>query len=322
MSNATEITRGGLRILQLENESLRLNILPEIGAKILSLFDKKSARNILWENPRVRPQRFPIDGNFDNYWCGGWDDAFPTADACVHNGEPYPNLGELRSLDWTVDELKVEEERAVARLSVYGPISAIKATKTVTLAGKEVRSRFEIESLCPLPIDFLWGTHPAFAVQAGTRLIIPAKLGIVGQSSDHSLGSPGEQYDWPILRGKLGVTDMSIVQDVSSGLACGHYATNLQDGWFAIDSGGSGILFEFPIQTCPNLWLWLVYGGWRGYHHAIVEPWTGYPVNLEEAAKNGRANHLLPGTKFNVTVRCTTYAAPEDHIDALRRLRR
>ena len=32
------------------------------------------------------------------------------------------------------------------------------------------------------------------------------------------------------------------------------------------------------------MWLWMVYGGWRGYYHAICEPWTGYPSPLAEAA--------------------------------------
>ncbi len=322
MTSATEITHDGLRVLRLENEWFELSILPEVGAKILTLFDKKTARNVLWENPRIRPQRYPIDANFDNYWCGGWDDAFPTADACVYQNEPFPNVGELRSLNWTVEEYSANDFSASARLSAYGPISAIKATKTISLFGQEARLHFQIESQGPLPVDFLWGTHPAFAVEAGTRLIIPARVGIVGSSNDRSFGSPGERYNWPLLGSAQGVTDMGIVKDISAGVACGHYATDLTDGWYAVETRGSGILFEFPLETCPCLWLWLVYGGWRGYHHAIVEPWTGYPVNLEQAVKEGRASQLLRGEKFSVTVRCTTYTAPETHADALRRLRK
>jgi hypothetical protein len=322
MSNISEMSMDGLRVLHLENECFKLSILPEVGAKILSLFDKQRSRNVLWENPRIRPQRFPIDANFDNYWCGGWDDAFPTADACVHQGEPFPNLGELRSLNWHVEDLSSDALGGSARLSAYGPISAIKAIKTVSLVGQEIHLDFEIESRSPLPVDFLWGTHPALAVGAGTRLIIPARRGIVGQSSDPSLGSPGQHYDWPMIKSDKGTTDMSIVQDISAGIACGHYATELEDGWYAVETAGAGVLFEFPLETCPCLWLWLVYGGWRGYHHAILEPWTGYPVNLEQAVKEGRARQLGPAETFAVRIRCTTYTPPESHADALRRVRR
>jgi galactose mutarotase-like enzyme len=321
MVDVRDSVRDDLRVLTLENEWLSVSILPEVGAKITSLWDKQTGRNVLWENPRIRAQRFPIDSNFDNYWCGGWDDAFPTADSCVYQGEPYPNLGELRSLNWSVDDLFSDGSVATARLSAYGPITAIKASKNVSLAGRQVRMGFEIESLSPLPLDFLWGTHPSFAVEAGTRLIIPGSVGIVGQSNHPSLGSPGERYQWPLLKTDNVVTDMSIVQDITAGLACGHYVTELNDGWYAVEKNGSGVLVEFPLECCPCLWLWLVYGGWRGYHHAIVEPWTGYPVNLEQAAKEGRATRLLPGEIFAAAIRTTVYSAPETHLEALKRLR-
>jgi hypothetical protein len=177
---------------------------------------------------------------------------------------------------------------------------------------------FAVESLSPIPLDFLWGTHPAFAVEEGTRLMIPARTGIVAQSNHASLGTPGDRYSWPRINGR----DMSVVPDVSTGLHCGHYATDLEDGWFAVETKGRGTLFEFPLETCPHLWLWLVYGGWRGYHHAVIEPWTGYPVNLAQAFEQGRHGQLGPGKTFSATIRCTTYSAPETHHEALERIRR
>jgi galactose mutarotase-like enzyme len=317
MTQVRDTSVENLRVIQLENDWISVSILPQVGAKILTLIDRRNNRNLLWENPRIRPQIYPIDANFDNYWCGGWDDAYPTADACVHQGEPFPNLGELRSLSWSVEELKADKAKGTVRLSTYGPISAIKATKTISLAGREVQMSFAIESLSPIPLDFMWGTHPAFAVEAGTRLIIPARTGIVGQSNHPSLGTPGERYLWPLIQG----TDMSVVPDISAGINCGHYATDLEDGWFAVETKGSGILYEFPLEKCPHLWLWLVYGGWRGYHHAVVEPWTGYPVNLAQAFEQGRHSQLDPGKTFSVTVRCMTYSAPETCSDALHRIR-
>ncbi|MGC2399637.1 MAG: hypothetical protein WA510_07635, partial [Acidobacteriaceae bacterium] len=196
MIRAIETSLDSLRLLQLDNEWLSLSILPEVGAKILTLFDKKRERQLLWENPRILPQSYPVDANFDNYWCGGWDDAYPTADACVHKGELFPNLGELRSLRWTVEDLATNAETATAKLSAYGPISAIRATKTVILSGRAVEMRYTIKSLSPFPLDFLWGTHPAFCVEAGTRLILPARTGIVAQSNHSSLGKPGQEYSW------------------------------------------------------------------------------------------------------------------------------
>ena len=71
-------------------------VLPEVGAKIYDLIWKPTGRNILYHNPRIAPQVYPIESEFDNYWCGGWDDAFPTCDGCVFRNQRYPDLGELR----------------------------------------------------------------------------------------------------------------------------------------------------------------------------------------------------------------------------------
>lgn len=302
-----------LTVLKLENEWLSLSVLPQVGAKILTLYDKAGQRQILWENPRIRPQAYPIDANFDNYWCGGWDDAYPTADACVHAGEPFPNLGELRSLAW-----RVEEHSALkTTLTAYGPISPIHATKNIWLDGQVLHMSFTVKNVGPKLLDFMWGTHPAFAIEPGTRLLVPAGIGIVAQSNDPSLGDPGDEYNWP----HIGETDMSVVPDFSAGINCGHYATDLEDGWFAVETRGQGVLYEFPLEKCPCLWMWLVYGGWRGYYHAVIEPWTGYPVNLAQAFQDGRHSQLAPGESFDVTVRCAAYQTPQTHLDALKRVR-
>src|SRR5207249_9000371 len=104
-------------------------------------------------------------------------------------------------------------------------------------------------------------------------------------------------------------------------LFCGHYATDLEGGWYAAEDleTGEGILLEFPVDLCPHLWMWLVYGGWRGYHHVIVEPWTGYPVNLAQAALEGRSRSLGPGEKFQAEVRATIYVKPDTCQDLLKR---
>jgi len=315
----------GLRAIELENDWLRVSILPDVGAKIYDLIWKPTGRNILWHNPRIYPQSYAIEANFDNYWCGGWDEGFPTCDECDFNGEHYPNLGELRSLRWTVESVKQENDGAAAVLSTFGPISPVRVAKTVSLpAGSPVVGmRYDITHLGALPLDFIWGTHPAIEPAPGMVLHVPAKTGIVGQSSDPSLGTPGQRYSWPMLTTPNGVQDMSKVQGKDARIFCGHYAMDLQAGWYALEdsSTGQGFLLKFPVDKCPFLWMWLVYGGWRGYHHVIVEPWTSYPVHLADAVKQKTSRRLDPGQTFSVEVQATVYARPETWQEALQRLR-
>jgi galactose mutarotase-like enzyme len=314
----------GLRAIELENDWLRVSILPGVGAKIYDLVWKPTGRNFLWHNPRISPQPYAVESNFDNYWCGGWDEGFPTCDECDFGGEHYPNLGELRSLSWTVESVRQESDGVAATLSAFGPISPIRAEKTVTLSAlmPALRMRYDITHLGTLPLNFIWGTHPALEPTPGMVLRLPAKTGIVGQSSDPCLGTPGQCYSWPILMTANGQQDMSRVHGKEAKLFCGHYATDLEAGWYAVEDAatGQGFLLKFPADTCPYLWMWLVYGGWRGYHHVIVEPWTSYPVHLAEAVKQQTNRRLEPGETFSVEVQATIYTRPETWKEALQRV--
>ena len=315
----------GLRAIELENDWLRLSILPDVGAKIYDLVWKPTGRNFLWHNPRIAPQPYPIEANFDNYWCGGWDEGFPTCDECEFRGEHYPNLGELRSLHWTVDSVGRQGEDVAARLSVFGPISPVQAAKTVTLSASAplVRMRYEITQLGPSALDFIWGTHPALEPTASMILRLPAKTGIVGQASDPSFGVPGQRYTWPILETPHGRQDMTRVGGIEEKVYCGHYAADLEAGWYAVEDSatGEGFLLRFPVEKCPYLWMWLVYGGWRGYHHVILEPWTSYPVHLAEAVKKQTHCHLEPGETFSAEVMATIYVRPETWQEAFERMK-
>lgn len=292
--------------IHLENPFLKVSVLPDVGAKIYDLVDRRTGQQFLWHNPRIRPQPYPIEANFDNYWCGGWDDGFPTCETCTHNGEVYPNLGELRSMQW-----ETEADETSVTLTAYGPISPVFARKTVRLRGESVESEFSLTHQGHLPVDFIWGTHPAYAIEPGCRIHIPARTGIVGQANRPVLGEPGQKYDWPVLKTRERELDMSRVP-VPGEWSAGHYAAGLSAGWYAIEypERGSGLLFEFPLEVCPYLWLWLSYGGWRGYYLAVIEPWTSCPVTLSEAVAANTHRVLAPGETFQCAVRSTPWRSP------------
>ena len=306
-----------LPVIELESTELRATVLPDVGAKIFDLIWKPAGRNYLWHNPRIRPQPYPVDGVFDNYWCGGWDDGFPTCDPCEFRGERYPGLGELRSLRWNVERAEPTE----VELTAFGPISPVHARKIVKLSARSaiLRMRFEVTNIGVLPLDFIWGTHPAIR-PFGRNLIlrIPARTAIVAEGSPGPAGEPGRRYEWPMLDG----ADMSRVRGAEEGVYFGHVVTDLEAGWYAIEDTdtGDGLLMRFPVELCPYLWLWLAYGGYRGHHHVIVEPWTSYPVTLAGAAAAGTSRKLGRNETFCAEVAVSPYGKPESCRDALSRI--
>jgi len=66
--------------------------------------------------------------------------------------------------------------------------------------------------------------------------------------------------------------------------------------------------------------MWLVYGGWRGYHHIIVEPRSRYPNRLREPVQQNTHRTLRPSERFLVEVAVTVYRGEEGYQGALRRL--
>jgi hypothetical protein len=87
----------GLQVVRIENEHIRLDVFPEVGAKIYNFIHKDSNRNLLWHNSRIPPSRVAYGALFDDHWCGGWDELVPNdMPFPAPSGEMLPDHGELR----------------------------------------------------------------------------------------------------------------------------------------------------------------------------------------------------------------------------------
>jgi hypothetical protein len=68
-----------------------------------------------------------------------------------------------------------------------------------------------------------------------------------------------------------------------------------------------GIGLAFPREIFPVLWCWMVYGGWRGHYHVALEPWTGWPHQLDKAVAAGRHRTLPPGEALECETLAVAY---------------
>lgn len=303
----------GLRAVILENAALRLTVLPELGGHVLELVDKALDRNLLWENPRTVPRRAPYGAHFDDWWSGGWDEIFPTGDRALLHGELLPYMGETWSVPW---EARAGTDGNGAWITAVGhaTIAPARLERTLRLDGDSpvLRARYRISNLDVQPLPFLWGIHPCFAVTPAHRIDHPSETMAVGVSSGPLMGDVGAAYRWPAqpVPGSAGVTrDARVVLSREAGVFGGHWATDLRAGWLALTDTATrrGIALVFPRDVFPHAWLWQVYGGWRGHHHLCLEPWTGYPMQLEEAAAAGRTRVLDPGASLEAEVAFVLY---------------
>jgi len=301
----------GIDTITLENPAIRLDVLTGLGAKIYNLIDLPSGRNLLWHNPRLLPTPAPFGGNFDDWWAGGWDEAFPNAAAGLWNGNPQPFLGELWTRRWE-SEVVEDGPDAVVHLWVEGIITPARVDKWIRLDRSEPVIRFlhRITNIGYETLDFMWGVHPALDVAPGSRIDLPARKVTVDESRDGKLGMPGVTYDWPMVLDAQGqAVDLRMVQAPEERTYGLLYAHELTDGWLAVSDANAGpsLAIVFPKSVLQSVWLWLVYGGWRGFHHVVVEPWTSYPSRTTEAAEAGRLRSLAPGEILEGAITAVVY---------------
>jgi hypothetical protein len=295
----------GFRTCILENDLLRVTVVPEVGAKVHELIYKPADRDLLFHHPRVELRRPVFGVNVDNWWSGGIDDAIPTGHPCVVEGEELPFLGEAWPLEWAVEQ----ESAAVVRFVREGVITPFRIERRMELRPGEsfVRVRHTIGNVGVSPFDFIWGIHPGLPLGPRTRIQIPARRGVVQDSwPGDRLGASGDEYEWPLR---------ALVEPgpEPAGTWDFHFATELEAGWLAVWDAewkcGFGMTFPTDVFRC--VWVWLVDGGWRGVRCAAVEPWTGYPARLDEAVRLGRARRLAPGEELVVETRLIAFETSE-----------
>jgi hypothetical protein len=174
-----------------------------------------------------------------------------------------------------------------------------------------------VEHIGTLPFDYCLGTHPSVAVSPLHRFDVPAINGEVDEFGGAGLlGERGDHYTWPILRRRDGhEVDVRRVMGPDAGSFALHYLTPLSSGWVSCTDTATrrGIGLVFDHELFPVVWLWQVYGGWRGYYHAAMEAWTSWPGAIADAVKLGRARTMSPAE----TLQTTIYAVLYSGIDAV-----
>jgi galactose mutarotase-like enzyme len=190
---------------------------------------------------------------------------------------------------------------AAVVLDGYTPITPARWTRTLRLhAGEPVlRLHTRVENVGHKPFSFSWGSHAALAIREGMRLDVPAGRGeVTDAGAGGPLGELGESYVYPLLRpGSSEEFDIRRVPPPSMACHALHALTELEDGWVAATDPqtrrGFGITFDPGLHRC--VWQWMSYGGFRGWYHAILEPWTAPQTSLAEARAAANARTLAPG---------------------------
>ncbi len=296
------IEEEGLRGIALRGDVLEVTVFPEAGGKIRELVHRPTATNLLWRNPRLPLQRTYAGAPFDDVWCGGWDEIFPTDGACQLDGVAYHDHGDLWIGPWAWEV--EEDDGRVAVLAMHRSSASLPCLMErwirVERRAAEVEVRYRLSNLGTRPVRFLWSLHVAHPATPGARLHLPAPRVSVHPPYLGRLPSSGGEAPWP----RCGAHDLSVLPPPESGLTELLATRDLAEGWCAVShpSRGLALSLRFDRAVFPQVWVFGAYGGWRGHTFVLTEPSTGRPGTLADNVASGTAPTLGPGEFLETTV--------------------
>ena len=263
----------GFEVLLLRSSGLEVAVVPELGAKVVSLKNLKTGREWMYRatNPAKLFRNKPGD-DFALSPLVGWDECLPTISPCHWRGRALPDHGEVWSASWEIDENAWEQ--GAIKTSVRLPRSPFKFTRTILAQGDTLSAEYEVVNLSGEPQEFLWAMHPLLALEKGDQLLLPPEIhGHLNHPWIHSL-------------------DFSCRTKTCDKA----YAGPLRQGLAEILNSVSGDCLSFIWDTmdCDTLGIWLTRGGWNGHHHVALEPANGAPDSLAVAASEWKRCGLLP----------------------------
>jgi galactose mutarotase-like enzyme len=289
---------GGLSGIILENEKLRLVVMPEFGARIISLIYKPTETEFAWHCTDVPIGRPSYQIEYENV--SGFFDCVPTCETCTFKGRKLPPLGDVASEPWDLIEKKKNGNTITIRMEKRCASYPLLIRKKVSMSetNPAVYLDYELFNLSNEEIEFHYSGHNTMPTNPHFKIVLPPEVSSlkVGTCATDRLGSTGDEISWPITKDKSGkAVDLSRAGTPCDGTAENLYTPKLKNSWCAAvnEARREAISFLFSAQILPYILLWLNYGGWRGYYHIALEPCTGRPDNLETAVNNWKNYAVL-----------------------------
>ncbi len=281
-------------LIRLENKHLLVDIFPEGGGKMTSIYNKNSGYEFLWKNEALNLKAYKAGTEYDPVFYGGVDELLPNDIPEIVDGMEFPDHGEL----WT-QPLTASVEDDCLSLQGILPVSKLNYQKTIRLDENNpfIYTDYAITNENTQPVKFLWKLHAALKIKEGDRILCSARKGHV-VDPEYSRFKQTEPFQWPVIE----QTDVSVLPG-KNGTMDFFYLYGLDEGEVGFENAEQAYFgYRFDKNIFPYVWLFASYGGFLNHYTAILEPCTTMPISVNEAARIGQTMILQPGETVRTRV--------------------
>lgn len=288
----------------MENASVRMAVLPALGAKIASVFFKPQQFEVLFQPTKGTFERSSHGAPFQDYDTSGADEMYPTIDECGYPQRPYddvlcPDHGDLWSIPWQVHLTK---EGLLC--GVDGVKLPYRFERRVELRGNTIRMGYSVKNSGASELLGLWAFHGLVACDEQTRIEIPRAKGanvceVLNVQQSSKLGEPGALLLFANRTDSdAGQPSPGAVQPASAESTSKFYVNGAVEEGEASATLNRGALvyrLRFPCDEVPYLGVWVNEGGFKGEYNCALEPATGFYDSLATAHGNKTVAPIPPG---------------------------
>ena len=297
-----------MQTIQLQNDFMRIVALPELGCKIISIYDIVHDHEWLWKDSWRPLKTAEFGARYEDFDISGFDECFPNIGSSIYPLDSevmLPDHGDLWSIPWNVNSNHLS---MVAE--VDGRSLPYLFTRRLELSGSIIKFHYQVRNKKDSNIVFIWSAHPLFSATGDMRVLLndapkmTKEFGFGGRlGSDGMNGYRGQHqvYDWPYSLSDKGVlVDLSYIK--SEGPITDKVVLRSPlDGEIALEHMDSGRILSFrfsPIEIpyvglCFNLGAWpfgVNPGTW-----VAIELTTGCTDKLSDSFARGVATTLATG---------------------------
>jgi len=265
---------GSWGVVELAGARVRVQIVPERGAKVLALtWRPEGGPEREWLLQGEPAPEVGYGGTFTDAEMCGWDEMLPTVDACtLADGTALPDHGEVWPAPWTV----VDEGPDRCTTVVEGRALPYRLERTVALVDDDaVRLSYALTATGTQPTALLWAAHPQFTASPGALVQLPAGVTDV---LDVKAGEPPPVLPWP-----AGGLDALAAVPAGEGRKW-YLPPDVHVGEARlIDPGGTWLRLTWDPEAVPYLGIWADDGAHAASPVVALEPSTGFYDDLSRA---------------------------------------